>query len=144
MKKLIAILYLFIVVLSCLLLSGCNLNSNLDREVANQLREDYVVTYGDELSSELLDMWYCGTYRGNIAFYPWSALHYCALMDVNIAGVKYIYPDSRQILIYSDGEFYTMAAAYEMGLIGYFDIYAIFARHDLNKRECVYLDKIIH
>ncbi len=134
MKKVVAILYILIVILSCLSLSGCDVNDELDIETSEQLIEDYNKEFEFEISLEELNEWYCGTYRGNIAFYPKNLMHYCALMTVKVAGVKYTYPDSRQILIYSDGEFYTMAGAYEKGLIGYFDIYAIFGRHDLNER----------
>ena len=132
MKKVIAILLLPITLLFVLILSSCSFDSKYYEETANQLRQDYFVTYGHELSSEHLDMWCCGTYRGNIAFYPWGALCSDALTTVDVAGIKYTYPDGRQILIYSDGEFYTMPIAYDNNLIGYFDIYIIFLKHELN------------
>lgn len=133
MKKAVAILLVLIIVLLALTLGRCVFDNKLDPEINTKLREDYSREYGYEMSSEELEKWYCGTYRGNIAFYPWGQGFYCALMTVNIAGIKYTYADSRQVLIYSDGEFYTMPVAYDMDLIGYFDIYAIFSRHDLNE-----------
>ena len=134
MKKIVAIFYILIVILSCFLLSGCNLNDELDIEASEQLIEDYNKEFESEISAEKLNKWYCGTYRGNIAFYPVNLGAYMYIMEVEVAGIEYTYPDSRQILIYSDGEFYTIAGAFEKGLIGYFDIYAIYYRHDLNVR----------
>ena len=140
MKKVIAVLYLFIVVLSCLSFCGCDFNDNVDVEISEKLIEDYYKEFKTKISLKELNEWYCGTYRGNIAFYPVNLGAYQYIMEVKVAGIEYTYPDSRQILIYSDGEFYTMAAAYEMGLIGYFDIYSIYFRHDMNKFEDRYFD----
>ena len=133
MKKIVAVLCLFVIVFSSFSLMGCNFSKTPDVELRDQLIKDYYEAFDLEISADELEKHYCGTYRGNVAFYDYWSLHYCALMTVNVAGVKYTYPDSRQVLIYSDGEFYTMAGAYDKGLIGYFDIYTIFFRHYRNE-----------
>ena len=74
-----------------------------------------------------------GTYRGNVAFYMPGLGLAQVITEVEIAGVKFSYPNSNQIHIWSDGNYYTMPEAYEKGLIGYFDLHVI--RHIYEKEQ---------
>ena len=122
MKRAISILVIFTLILSILALAGCN-NKELDPEVDRQIRETYSPTNPNSVK-----YWYCGTYRGNVAIYPID-LAGQAITVVKVAGMEYMYSTTTQILIFSDGEFYTMPEAYKKGLIGYFDVRIIFYRH---------------
>ena len=132
MRNVVALLLAIVIVFFALTLGKCVFDNKISQEAKNQIIEDYYIEYGYEIPSDELDKWYCGTYRGNIAFYhSWGGAFF-VVTTVNVGGVEFTYPDSRQVLIYSDGEFYTMGAAYEMGLIGYLDIYIIFYKYEMN------------
>lgn len=119
MKRTVSFFVIITLIFSMFALVGCN-NKKLDPEIDRQIREAYSSTDPDNVK-----YWYCGTYRGNVAIYPLGVAGQ-AITVVEVAGIEYTYSDTNQILIFSDGELYTMPEAYEKGLIGYFDVRIIF------------------
>lgn len=127
MKRIISLVLISIMLLSCISLSACGVSNDIDQRI----REDYVAWTNKSCSPDEIEYWHCGTYRGNVALYFFNESCYFAVTEITVADIELVFPDSRQIWIWSDGTFYDMNTAYEKGLIGYFDIYAMYYRYEL-------------
>ena len=146
MKQKLSILLLISIILSTFVLYGCT-PSPVDPETDLQIREYFAIKYS--YSPDELSYWNLGTYRGNVAFYVPGMGGAQAITEIKIAGVEFVYSDANQILIWSDGEIYTMPEAFKKHLIGYFDLYIIrdiyedISEEEYAKRKAKELDRYI-
>ena len=65
----------------------------------------------------------------DVASYGYTAAEHTEV----IAGVKFIYPDGRSMIVYSNGEFYTIAEAYENGTLSYDNLLATQQRYKVDE-----------
>ena len=80
------------------------------------------------LSMDEVKYWNLGDYDGNYAVYFLSESEDHVVTTIDVAGVKFTYPDTRQIWIFSKGQFYDMNSAYQRGLIDLYDVNLIYFR----------------
>ena len=130
MKKLKLFGLLALVMLSSVMLVACA-NGNggngmleLNPEIALQIRQDYISTsFRDDANTidEVFIHFYYGTFNGNVVL----AISGSVSMTIDIfggtetvAGRTFSYPQiGHQILVWSDGTFYTLSEAYAQNLL---------------------------
>ena len=146
MKQKLSILLLISIILSTFVFYGCT-PSSVDPETDLQIREYFASKL--PITPDELSYWNLGTYRGNVAFYVPGLGGAQAITEIKIAGVEFVYSDANQILIWSDGEMYTMPEAFKKHLISYFDLYIIrdiyedLSEEEYAKRQAKELDRYI-
>lgn len=101
------------------------------KELDRHIRTKYIEWSDTSLSIDKIEYLNLGNYDGNYAVYFLSESSYFVVTTIDVAGVKFTYPDTRQIWILSKGKFYDMNTAYQNGLINRFDIYVIYFRFNL-------------
>ena len=100
----------------------------VDDELKWKVIDDYLIWSGilDDKKPEEIDCEFFGRYGDCAAVYFHTAGSYGErLQRYDTAGYRFIYPDSRVIRIWNDGDFYTITEAYEMGFIVEDDVASI-------------------
>ena len=174
MKKLLSIVLALTILSSCLALVGCNVFGELfdttgtmtptvttttqpappppepvDDELKWKVIDDYLIWSGilDDKKPEEIDCEFFGRYGDSAAVYFHTAGSYGELLQrYDTAGYRFIYPDSRVIRIWNDGNFYTITEAYEMGLIVEDDVASInylFQDFEFKEPYFIYQEKSI-
>lgn len=121
----------------------------VDDELKWKVIDDYLIWSGilDDKKPEEIDCEFFGRYGDCAAVYFHTAGSYGErLQRYDTAGYRFIYPDSRVIRIWNDGEFYTITEAYEMGLIVEDDVASInylFQGFEFKEPYFIYLKKDI-
>ena len=144
MKKIVSLL--LVIIIACSLFIGCAVQEYLGAlftttttkpiptgdPVTDDLKweiiDDYLIWSGiqEDKKPEEIDCEFFGKYGDSVAVYFHTAGSYGEkLQRYDIAGFRFIYPDSRVIRIWNNGDFYTMSEAYELGLINDVDVEAI-------------------
>jgi len=70
---------------------------------------------------------YCGTYHGCVVakISDPQTLYTTAIYTEEVAGVRFVYPNSNTLIAWNGDDFYTLTEAYENGLLTIFDIVCI-------------------
>ena len=110
-----------------MLLISCRRNDPINKDLEAQILNDFLIYRGmiGDIFVEELKYTCFGQYGDSIAIYFHNVGAYDTKSKIEISGCSFKYPDSREILIWSDGNFYNMLEAYEKELISDYDINSI-------------------
>lgn len=108
----------------------------MDKDLYDRISRDYYAAYGKsegiEADDAIIKDFY-GIYQDNAAAVYFSEMYFCAITKEDIAGVRFIFPDSRTIYIYRDGVFTRLKEAYDEGIVSKEDVLQIYERYGRSK-----------
>ena len=109
------------------------LTEELCSELVMQIREDWAAYRGVITAENAWISYYFGSYNGNVALMITDHRNSHDFADVvwnqEVAGVIFRYNSGQQILVWYDGEFFSLPQAYGQGLITAGDVESIHHHH---------------
>lgn len=115
MKKLKIIALLSLVVVTSIMFVGCGGSGvgELGAEVASQIKQDYYDKGLGNLGVNEIGLEYYGTYNGAVAVMVFGSNAVGdAVWECTVDGIKFSYRNYVPLIVWKDGEFYTLQEAY--------------------------------